>query len=70
MTEINLDYLKHAVLDVLDESIQEGYDLDIILKSATLVWDDTAVQVKGNDFIMVFDYAFINYNFIYHKATT
>ena len=55
MTEINLDYLKHAVLDVLDESIQEGYDLDIILKSATLVWDDTAVQVKGNDFIMIFD---------------
>ena len=52
---INMDSLENAILDVLDDSISDGYDISIILRSATLVWDDTAVEVKSKDFRMIFD---------------
>ena len=55
MNTINFDSLRHAILEVLDESIQELYDINRIIKSAKPVWDDTAVQVKSNDFVMIFD---------------
>lgn len=55
MTEIDLERLRHAILEVLDESIQDQYDIDIILKSASLCWDNTCVEVKGVNFKMVFN---------------
>lgn len=55
MTTINLERLRHAILEVLDESIQDQYDIDIILKSAVLCWDDTCVEVKSVGFKMVFN---------------
>ena len=55
MPDINMDSLKHSLLEVFDESDVGYYDVDVILKSATLCWDDTAVQVKGSGFSMVFD---------------
>ncbi len=52
--DINLESLGHAILEVLDDESTQ-YDIDVILKSATLVWDNTAVQVKSKDFEMIFD---------------
>ena len=52
---IDLERLYHSILGVIDESIQDTYDFDVVLKSAEIVWDGTAVQVKGKDFSMVFD---------------
>lgn len=52
---IDYDRLENAILSVLNEDDSEKYNMNIVLKSAKLVWDDTAVQVKSNDFLMVFD---------------
>lgn len=52
---INKEALEYAVKDVLDESIVQKYDFAVILNSARIVWDDTAVEVRGSDFRMVFD---------------
>ena len=54
---MSIDYtsLNNAIVEQLDESIINSYDVDTILNSAVLVWDNTAVQVKSKDFIMVFD---------------
>lgn len=52
---IDLERLYHSILGVIDESIQDMYDFDVVLKSAEIVWDNTAVQVKSKDFVMVFD---------------
>ena len=57
---IDFERLENAVLEVLSDDISEKYDMSIILKSAKLVWDDTAVQVKSNDFLMIFD--LVSYN--------
>ena len=57
---IDFECLENAVLEVLSDDISEKYDMNIILKSAKLVWDDTAVQVKSNDFLMIFD--LVSYN--------
>ena len=53
MSEINYDYLTHAILDTLDENV--SVDIDTILKSAEIVWDGTAVQVKSSEFTMIFN---------------
>lgn len=55
MSEIDYDCLLDSILDNIDESLQSKYDFDTILKTAEIVWDDTAVQVKASDFTMVFD---------------
>ena len=55
MDSVNFDSLSNAILDVLDENIIENYDMDVVLKSAKLVWDGTAVQVTSKDFLMIFD---------------
>lgn len=55
MTEVDYDALLVSILDNIDESLQSKYDFDTILKTATIVWDGTAVQVKASDFTMVFD---------------
>lgn len=52
---IDFERLENAVLGVLSDDISERYDMSIILKTAELVWDDTAVQVRSNDFLMIFD---------------
>ena len=54
---MSIDYetLYNSVLEQLDDSIISNYDMDTILKSATLCWDNTAVKVKSKDFEMVFD---------------
>lgn len=56
--------LLYAVKDVLREEDYAKYDFDTIIRSATLVWDDTAIEVKSSDFVMVFDkisYELLNY---------
>lgn len=55
MTEVDYDALLVSILDNIDESLQSKYDFDTILKTAEIVWDGTAVQVKASDFTMVFD---------------
>ena len=54
---MNIDYdaLLNSVQDNIDDSLLDGYDFDTVLKSAEIVWDGTAVQVKSKDFVMVFD---------------
>jgi len=54
---MNIDYdaLLNSVQDNIDDSLLEGYDFDTVLKSAEIVWDGTAIQVKSKDFVMVFD---------------
>ena len=55
MSEIDYDSLLNSILDNIDESLQGKYDFDTILKTAEIVWDGTAVQVKATDFTMIFD---------------
>ena len=55
MNEIDYDALANSILENLDDSIVNEYDINVILKSAKIVWDGTAVQVKSNDFTMIFD---------------
>ena len=52
---INFERLENAVLNVLGDEVSEKYNINVVLKSAKLVWDDTAVQVKSDDFLMIFD---------------
>lgn len=52
---INYESLSNAIFDVLDDNLSDNYDINVILKSATIVWDNTAVQVKSKDFVMIFD---------------
>lgn len=54
---MNIDYdaLLNSVQDNIDDSLLDGYDFDTVLKSAEIVWDGTAIQVKSKDFVMVFD---------------
>ena len=64
MIDIDYESLEHAILEVLDDSLWGKYDINVILKSAKLVWDNTAVQVKSKDFVMIFniiDYSLEDY---------
>ncbi|AMK16333.1 hypothetical protein [Methanobrevibacter olleyae] len=64
MSTESIDYnsLYHAVANNLDDSIIEKYDLDGLLRTATLCWDGTGVMVSGSDFSMVFD--LVNYDLL------
>lgn len=53
--EIDYDSLLNSILDNIDENLQSKYDFDTILRTAEIVWDGTAVRVRGNDFEMIFD---------------
>lgn len=57
MSDESIDYeaLNNAIQEQIDESLLNKYDFEAILRTAKLVWDNTAVQVKATDFIMVFD---------------
>ena len=55
MSSIDFDALRNAIINVLDERIINRYDFDVVLKSAKLVWDNTAIEVKSKDFTMIFD---------------
>lgn len=52
----NIDYemLRNSILENLDDSIRSD-DIDVVLNSAEIVWDDTAIRVKSNTFEMIFD---------------
>ena len=52
---IDLDGLRNAIISNLDERILDKYDFDSILRTVKPCWDDTAVMVTANDFVMVFD---------------
>lgn len=65
MIEIDYDALSCAIFDVYDESLQSGLNMDTILKTAELVWDNTAVKVKSKGTTMIFDlisYELMDYN--------
>ena len=55
MTSIDYDALLNSIQDNIDESLLDGYDWDVVLKSAEIVWDETAIQVTSKDFTMIFD---------------
>lgn len=55
MNSIDYEALSNAVQEVIDENLLSRYDFEAILRTAKVVWDNTAVQVTSNDFIMVFD---------------
>lgn len=55
MNSIDYPALNNAVQEVIDENLLNNYDFEAILRTAKLVWDNTAVQVTNNDFIMTFD---------------
>ena len=55
MNSIDYEALSNAVQEVIDENLLSKYDFEAILRTAKVVWDNTAVQVTSNDFIMVFD---------------
>ena len=54
---MSIDYsaLNNAIQEVIDENLLNKYDFEAILRTAKIVWDNTAVQVTNNDFIMTFD---------------
>ena len=55
MNSIDYSALNNAIQEVVDENLLNKYDFEAILRTAKLVWDNTAVQVTNNDFIMTFD---------------
>lgn len=55
MNAIDYDALLNSIQEQIDDSLIDSYDFDVILKSAEIVWDGTAVQVKSKDFTMIFD---------------
>lgn len=52
---IDCDALLNSIQDNIDDSLLDSYDFNVVLKSAEIVWDGTAVQVKSRDFVMIFD---------------
>jgi len=64
MSDIDFESLHNAVMENIDERLWNNYDFDIVLKSARIVWDGTAVQVESKDFSMIFDlvdYSLLDY---------
>lgn len=55
MSSIDYDRLLYQVKETINEEDQNKYDFDNIIRTATLVWDNTAIQVKSSDFTMIFD---------------
>lgn len=57
MADLNIDYdyLSRAILDTIDDNLHDSVDMDVVLKSASLCWDNTAIMVKSNNFTMIFD---------------
>ena len=52
---IDYERLLYALKDCLLEEQWEDYDLNSIVRNASLCWDDTAILVKSVDFEFVFD---------------
>ena len=52
---IDYEQLLNALKDMLLEQQCDNYDLNEIVRNASLCWDDTAVLVKSVDFEFVFD---------------
>ena len=50
-----MNSLENAILEVFDDEGTTVPDVSVVLKTAELVWDDTAVQVKSSDSQMVFE---------------
>ena len=62
MTDIDYETLSHSIQEQIDDSISGNYDFEVLLRTATVCWDGTAVQVTSKDFTMVFD--LINYDLL------
>ena len=52
---IDYERLMNSVKDVILEEHWSNYDLNTIVRNASLCWDDTAVLVKSSDFEFVFN---------------
>jgi hypothetical protein len=52
---IDYERLLNALKDMLLEEQWEDYDLNSVVRNASLCWDDTAILVKSVDFEFVFD---------------
>lgn len=55
MSSIDYEVLNNVIQENIDENVIDQYDFEAILRTAKVVWDNTAVQVTSNDFIMIFD---------------
>lgn len=55
MSEIDYETLLYRIMENIDDSLDDGYDYDIVLQSAEFCWDNTAIKVTSRDFTMVFD---------------
>lgn len=55
MSSIDYEVLNNVIQENIDENLIGKYDFEAILRTAKIVWDNTAVQVTNRDFIMVFD---------------
>lgn len=66
MSDIDFESLHNAVMENIDERLWNNYDFDIVLKSARIVWDGTAVQVESKDFSMIFD--LVDYNLLDYEG--
>lgn len=44
-----------CIKDVLIEENYNKYDFNSLITQAQSCWDDTAIQIKGVDFTMIFD---------------
>lgn len=53
--EIDYEALSDAMQEQISENLLSKYDFEAILRTAEVCWDNTAVKVAANDFIMVFD---------------
>lgn len=56
--------LYHAIQMQIDDNLLDEYNFDSIIRSAEIVWDNTAVKVTAKDFTMIFsliDYECLQY---------
>lgn len=61
---IDSESLYHAIQLQIDEKKLDEYNFDSILRTAEMVWDNTAVKVTAKDFEMIFsliDYECLQY---------
>lgn len=55
MIDVDYEALEISIYSILDERDYDKYDMKTILRTADMVWDDTAIEVKASDFKIIVD---------------
>lgn len=55
MIDVDYEALEISIYSVLDERDYGKYDMKNILRTADMVWDNTAIEVKASDFKLIVD---------------